>query len=126
MPVDLADLVTMERPEWHERAACRGMTTAFTSAELEDQIAVCDGTTAPWARPCEVREQCLLDFVERHTEGNGGIVEACCNATVHGGRTPNELVQICRSVKKGLADARREVRENGGRGGLDESRVLEG
>lgn len=96
--MDLADLVTMERPEWHKKAACRGMTTAFTSATIDEQKAVCEGTTSPWAKKCPVKDQCLLDFVERHTTILG-VLDADCNATVHGGRSPGELSQICRSVK---------------------------
>lgn len=122
--MNLADLAKMERPEWHRDAACRGMTTAFTSATLEEQVAVCEGTTAAWSHPCAVRERCLLDFVERNTEGNGGIIEACCNATVHGGRTPIELVQICRAVRKGRTkDGHADGTDD--RGGLDEVRAVD-
>jgi len=80
---------------WISQGACSGMGTAFTGASHAEQVAVCRGTTAPWARPCPVMRECFEDAFEwtrRHS-----IREMLDGDLVRGGVTPTEMhVQVTR------------------------------
>ena len=91
-------LVGNTRPEWQKEAKCRAMGSAFTSATVEEQVAVCDGTTAPWDTPCNVKQICLDAFVEQVVTISG-LQLAYDNVIVHGGLDKRDLLQVCRDEK---------------------------
>lgn len=97
--MELLDRVARSRAQgWHSQAKCLGMAQAFTSASHEEQVAVCDGTTAPWAKPCPVREECLEDIVQRTLEH--GPRELTDGNLVCGGMLPTQVRVVVRARKK--------------------------
>lgn len=111
--MDIYKALGEERPEWHDKAACRGMTRSFWNASIEDQKSVCKGTIAPWAKPCPVAEECLQDFVAV-TIRRSSLIDASFNTTVYGGYSPEQLLVITRQV-------RREMKEENANPGSTES-----
>lgn len=75
------------------------MLQAFTGATLDDQVAVCKGTTAEWTCECPVAEECLVDFVDK-TINVTGMNDAYDNQIVRGGLKPAELLKLCQRVRK--------------------------
>lgn len=94
VPTDL-----LERPEWQQQAACRGMASSWWNAGVDEQLAVCHGTTAPWSVPCPVRQECGEWFIRRCVETDG-MQAAYDNQMVHGGKEPAELLTIAKAVRR--------------------------
>lgn len=99
MIANLNSLIGEERPAWHREAACRGMLQAFTSASVDEQVAVCEGTISPWASECPVRRECLQTFV-RTALNVTGMNDVYDNVLVHGGFTPNQLLKLTQQARR--------------------------
>jgi hypothetical protein len=96
---NLAKLIGEDRPKWHQQAACRGMLHAFTSADLDEQVAVCTGDISPWASECPVRLECAQTFVKTTLEVTG-MNDAYDNNIVYGGLKPAQLLKLCQRARR--------------------------
>lgn len=96
--MNISDLIE-PRPPWQAQAKCKGMGKAFNQATVAEQVAVCEGTTAPWDTPCPVMDECFDWFVDR-TQEYGGMQQAYDNQLVHGGVDPFNMLRHCKYVRK--------------------------
>jgi hypothetical protein len=77
------------------------MKEAFWNASSEVQKQICNGTIAPWAKPCPVQTECLEGFVS-NVIFNGTVEDAIYNTLVYGGYDSHELLAIIKKVRKEL------------------------
>lgn len=105
--------MSVDRPEWQKKALCRGLGEAFygraavvgrngrvyrraLKVTTQEQVDVCNGTTAPWAKPCPVKKECLNFFFDLAVES---MQMAYDNKLVFGGELPIDLLVLSREEK---------------------------
>lgn len=98
---DLIAGLAEPRPEWQARAKCRGMGRAFSGASTPEQQAVCHGTTYPGDKPCPVKQECILWYVDGCMRLYGNEL-AYHNLTVHGGYDHHEILAMVKRARKNL------------------------
>lgn len=78
------------------------MLQDFTSATLDEQVAICEGTVPNLLgvrHECPARLQCLQDFVQTTLDVTG-MNDAYDNQIVRGGLKPQQLLKLCQRARK--------------------------